>query len=124
MRTRALVPLSVGVALLLAGVAGAEHAASAAFNGKIAFASARQGGYDIYAMNPDASDQQRLTDAPQTDIEPSWSPDGRRIAFTSNRDGNDEIYVMRADGGAQTRLTSNPATDRTPTWSPGGRARS
>jgi hypothetical protein len=121
MRTRALVPLSVGVVLLLAGVAGAGHAASAAFNGKIAFASARQGGYDIYAMNPDASDQQRLTDAPQTDIEPSWSPDGRRIAFTSNRDGNDEIYVMRADGGAQTRLTSNPATDRTPTWSPGGR---
>ena len=121
MRTHALVPFTVGLALLVVGVAGAGHRASTAFNGKIAFAGARQGGYDIYAMNPDASDQRRLTTARQTDIEPSWSPDGKRIAFTSNRDGNDEIYVMQADGTAQTRLTTNPATDRTPTWSPGGR---
>ena len=121
MRTRALVPFTVGLALLLAGVAGAGGTASTAFNGSIAFASSRDGGYDVYAMRPDASDQRRLTTAAQTDIEPSWSPDGNRIAFTSNRDGNDEIYVMRADGSAQTRLTTNGATDRTPTWSPGGR---
>ena len=64
---RALVPLVAVIALPLAGVAGAGHRATTAFNGKIAFSSAREGGYDIYAMNPDASDQRRLTTAPQTD---------------------------------------------------------
>jgi Tol biopolymer transport system component len=113
--------IALGLAMVVAGAAGADGESSAAFNGSIAFASARGGGYDVYAMNPDASDQRRLTTAAQTDIEPAWSPDGNRIAFTSNRDGNDEIYVMRADGTAQTRLTTNAATDRTPAWSPGGR---
>jgi Tol biopolymer transport system component len=112
---------ALALAVVLAGTAGAGGVSSAAFNGRIAFASSRDGGYDVYAMNPDASDQRRLTTAAQTDIEPAWSPDGRRIAFTSNRDGNDEIYVMRADGVAQTRLTTNATTDRTPTWSAGGR---
>jgi tricorn protease-like protein len=91
------------------------------FNGKIAFSSARDGNYEIYTMNPDAGDQSRLTTAPQTDIDPDWSPDGKQIAFTSNRDGNDEIYVMNADGGGQRRLTTDAATDKNPTWSPGGR---
>jgi Tol biopolymer transport system component len=91
------------------------------FNGKIAFSSARDGNYEIYTMDDDASDQSRLTTAPQTDIDPDWSPDGKQIAFTSNRDGNDEIYVMNADGGGQRRLTTDAATDKNPTWSPGGR---
>ena len=107
--------------LLLAGAAGGGRTATAAFNGKIAFSSARDGNYEIYSMNPDASDQGRLTTAPQTDIDPDWSPDGKQIAFTSNRDGNDEIYVMNADGSGQRRLTTDPATDKNPTWSPGGR---
>ena len=107
--------------LLLAGAAGGGRTATAAFNGKIAFSSARDGNYEIYSMNPDASDQVRLTTAQQTDIDPDWSPDGKQIAFTSNRDGNDEIYVMNADGTGQRRLTTDSATDKNPTWSPGGR---
>jgi WD40 repeat protein len=107
--------------LLLAGAAGGGRAATATFNGKIAFSTARDGNHEIYAMNPDASDQTRLTTAPQTDIDPDWSPDGKQIAFTSNRDGNDEIYVMNADGSGQRRLTTDPATDKNPAWSPGGR---
>jgi WD40-like Beta Propeller Repeat len=29
------------------------------------------------------------------DIDPNWSPNGRRIAFSSDRDGDIEIYTMR-----------------------------
>ena len=64
--------------LLLAGAAGGGRTATAAFNGKIAFSSARDGNYEIYSMNPDASDQVRLTTAPQTDIDPDWSPTASR----------------------------------------------
>jgi Tol biopolymer transport system component len=107
--------------LVLLTLVAASDASVTAFNGKVAFSSARDGNYEIYAMNPDASDQSRLTTAAQTDIDPDWSPDGKQIAFTSNRDGNDEIYVMNADGSGQRRLTTDAATDKNPTWSPGGR---
>jgi Tol biopolymer transport system component len=107
--------------LVLVTAVPASGGSVSGFNGKLAFASARDGNHEIYTMNPDASDQSRLTTAPQTDIDPDWSPDGRQIVFTSNRDGNDEIYVMNADGSGQRRLTTDPASDKNPTWSPGGR---
>jgi Tol biopolymer transport system component len=33
---------------------------------------------DMWSMNADGSDQQRLTDAPEPDVVPRWSPDGRQ----------------------------------------------
>ena len=78
------------------------------------------GNYEIYVMDADGSNQQRLTQNPGHESDPSWSPDGERIAFASNRDGNYEIYVMDADGKNQQRLTRNPARDWYPSWSPDG----
>ena len=68
-------------------------------------------------MNADGSGQTRLTDNPEEDAFPNWSPDGRRIAFYSDLDGNEEVYVMNADGSGQTRLTDNPEEDAFPSWS-------
>jgi Tol biopolymer transport system component len=83
---------------------------------RIAFASHRDGNYNIYVMNADGTGLQRLTDNPAADESPAWSPDSTQIAFESNRDGNYEIYVMYADGSGQTRLTNHPANDRSPAW--------
>ena len=48
-------------------------------NGKIAFESSRDGGLpEIYVVNPDGSGQTRLTNSPDVDSEPAFSPDGRR----------------------------------------------
>jgi len=88
--------------------------------GTIAFASDRDGNYEIYVMNPDGSGQKRLTNNSAADFAPSWSPDGKRIAFTSDRDGNGEIYLMNADGTGVRRLTNSPANDGGPSWSPDG----
>ncbi|MCX8126557.1 MAG: hypothetical protein N3E40_05415, partial [Dehalococcoidia bacterium] len=87
---------------------------------KIAFTSLRNGNSEIYVMNPDGSNQTRLTNNPAEDRHPNFSPDGSKIAFASNRDGNFEIYVMNADGTNPVRLTNNPASDRFPRWSPDG----
>ena len=89
--------------------------------GRIAFASDRDGDFEIYVMNPDGSGQTRITNEPTDDISPVWSADGERLAFVSYRDGNAEIYVMTSSGGNVTRLTNNPADDLDPAWSPDGR---
>ena len=89
---------------------------------RIAFVSSRNAfGNEIYVMNADGSNQQRLTETPHDNIQPSWSPDGERIAFVSSRDGNFEIYMMNADGKNQRRLTRTPAHDWHPSWSPDGK---
>ncbi|MCM3903894.1 MAG: hypothetical protein ND866_19500, partial [Pyrinomonadaceae bacterium] len=96
---------------------------------RIAFDSNRDGNSEIYVMNADGGDVQRLTNNSGFDFLPKWSPDGTRIAFVSNRDEpnpsacgncNFEIYVMNADGSNQTRLTNNPSYDLSPEWSPDG----
>lgn len=90
-------------------------------NGKIAFASARDGNREIYVVNPDTTGLARLTNDPSIDTDPAWSSDGKRIAFTSTRSGNDDIWLMNADGTGQSQLTSAPGSDSNPTWSPLGR---
>ncbi|HKZ82496.1 MAG TPA: hypothetical protein VJ793_02430 [Anaerolineae bacterium] len=86
--------------------------------GKMAFASDRDGDFDIYLMNTDGTRPINLTDNTANDLELAWSPDGTQIAFTSNRDGNFEIYTIKADGTGAMRLTDDPGIDGMPSWSP------
>ncbi len=97
---------------------------------RIAFVSDRDGNYDIYVMDVDGGNLRRLTNHPDIDSLPSWSPDGKRIVFTSKRDGHvdaihgfatSEIYVMDADGDNPQNLTNHPKEDWYPSWSPDGK---
>ena len=113
--TIAAVALATCLLMLVAAVASAKTAG----NGKIAFASDRdfdgavtKHREEIYVMDADGSNQTRLTNNRGRDLDPVFSPDGKKIAFTSDRDGNSEIYVMNADGTGQTNLTNDPAQDR------------
>jgi TolB protein len=87
---------------------------------QIAFASRRDGNWDLYLIAADGTGLRRLTDHPAYDGEPAWSPDGARLAFTSSRDGNLEVYTLDVAGGALQRLTDHPAADGQPAWAPGG----
>jgi Tol biopolymer transport system component len=87
----------------------------------VAFASNRDGNWEIYIGTPDGKEQRRVTySTDATDIDPMWSPTGRYVAYESARDGNWEIYMVDMTTGAETRLTDNPAYDVNPFWSPDG----
>jgi TolB protein len=86
---------------------------------RIAFASTRDGNFDIYVMNRDGSNARRVTSNAAADTTPTWSPTGTQIAFTSDRlgVGAPEVFIMDADGLNQRQLTHEGYADR-PTWSP------
>ena len=98
----------------------ADNGASEA-GSMIAFASDRDGDFDIYLMNADGSGLQQLTRNDADDFEPTWSPDGQQLAFTSTRaEFAEDVYVMNADGSGQQKLTPQPGRDYEPAWSPDG----
>lgn len=86
---------------------------------QIIFGSDR-GGWQIYIMNADGSEQKPLPN-PADGNAPAWSPDGKQIVFVSNRHGEDEIFVMEPDGSNQRQLTVNNVWEDNPQWSPDGR---
>jgi TolB protein len=89
--------------------------------GKIVFQSDACGNKEIFIIDADGSNLQRLTNTGADSLYPGWSPDGKSIVFYSNRDGNNEIYMMDADGKNQRRLTRNGASDICPSWHPDGK---
>jgi Tol biopolymer transport system component len=91
------------------------------YPGVIVFNSNRDGDQDIYRMNADGSDLQRITSNNARDGQADLSPDGSQVVFTSDENGQTEIYVMDVDGTNRRMLTDNTVINSDPVWSPDGR---
>ena len=84
--------------------------------GRIAFQQREINHWEIYAVNPDGSGLQALTQPPfalsesfPSNVAPAWSPDGKHIVFLSNRNAENAagkwgVWVMDADGTSPRRL--------------------
>ena len=63
----------------------------------------------------------RITSGQPFDMQPRFSPDGKRIAFSSDRDGLWNVWVMDADGTNAKQVSSEKRWFiNSPTWSPDG----
>ncbi|PIW55471.1 MAG: amidohydrolase, partial [Sphingomonadales bacterium CG12_big_fil_rev_8_21_14_0_65_65_10] len=77
---------------------------------------------DIYTMPIGGGTPTRISEGLAWEVQPRWSPDGRRIAFTSDRGGGDNIWLMNADGSDKKQLTKESfRLLNQPNWSPDGR---
>jgi Tol biopolymer transport system component len=88
----------------------------------IAFFGYLDGGYDLWAVAPDGTNQHKLTWGPYDDREPAYSHDGTRVAFASDR-GNPlgssyNIWMLDLASGGITQITNHPSENRMPSWSP------
>lgn len=72
--------------------------------------------FDIWTMETGGANQVNLTNSPEEDTMPVWSPDGSQIAW--RRDF--EIWLMDANGDNPTRLTPKGMAATMPAWSPDG----
>ena len=118
-----------------APASGSSHRASTARSARrgapdgerILYASDRGDSFDIWSIRPDGSGNQRLTDGPQDETLPAWSPSGGRIAYiqaTVQSYGEAVLRTMGRDGAAQSTVGADAHGFSQPAWSFDGRSSS
>jgi imidazolonepropionase-like amidohydrolase/Tol biopolymer transport system component len=76
---------------------------------------------DLYTMPIDGGEATRLTTGPAYDMQPRFSPDGRRIAYCSDRDGLWNIWTIEPDGKDARQVSRERRWFvNSPAWSPDG----
>ena len=89
----------------------------------IVFSSGRSGPQQIYRMNMDGADVERLTPGVGEASNPSWHPDGQHIAFAWTQGyatGAFNIFTMNVATREYVQLTHGDGKNENPTWAPDG----
>jgi len=115
------VPSTGGTATALTMAESYEYAPVWSHDGSmIAFASDRNGNFDVFVMPAQGGEARRLTFSSAREVPCSFSPDDRQILFPSNRQdiatnaqypvgGMGELYAVPVIGGKVTQLLPNVA---------------
>ena len=108
------VPARGGDARLLVSHPSTESRPLFSPDGKrLAFASSRSGGGDIYVLSLGSGDLIRLTFDDAVELPTGWSADGKYVYFSSNSheiSGMLDIYRVAADGGTPMPVASDRYT--------------
>ena len=110
---------ALGALVAFSGSARATYAG--ATNGRLAFGMTVNGNVDVYTVQPDGQDLQRLTTDPGFDACAAYSADGSKIAYCSGKGGGPvQVWTMNQDGTDKQQIThmTNPAIF--PDFSPDG----
>src|SRR5215208_7106489 len=76
---------------------------------------------DLYTVPITGGKATRVMGGNSLDVQPAYSPDGKKIAFVSDRSGSDQLWVANADGSDPLRLSNIPAGSISfPVWTPDG----
>jgi dipeptidyl aminopeptidase/acylaminoacyl peptidase len=75
---------------------------------------------DLWAVPRQGGDAKPLTQGPEYDDHPLFSPDGASVAFARDWGGASDLFVISASGGVARQLTWPPKADVPRAWSPDG----
>jgi len=76
----------------------------------------------IWLVERSGGTARRLTNTPNEETNPVFSPDGQRIAFSWSNGNDWDVYIARADGsGEPARITMMPEDDFVTGWSADGK---
>ncbi len=117
--------LSVIVFLLIVGFGTYElfqrrPAPPSTRSGTLAFRTNRDANFEIYTWTVTERKAARLTNNPEEDLNPAFSPDGRLVAYESWQNEQSEIIVADAVNGVGGPITRNEAVNTEPDWHPAG----
>jgi len=90
---------------------------------QVAFASNRDGFWDLYVLVLESGEITRLTNSPGYESAPSWSPDNQWLACEVYLNENLEVAIVSLKDGEQEPipLTEELSADHSPAWAPDGR---
>jgi len=88
---------------------------------RLAFLTRTRDGKEMYAVDFDGANIQKLTNERSVILSPDWSPDGRFIVYTSYKEHNPDLILLDPDGRQRRRpLLRLPGINSAPAWSPDG----
>jgi TolB protein len=88
---------------------------------RLAFLTRTRDGKEMYAVDFDGANVQKLTDEKSVILSPDWSPNGRFIVYTSYKEHNPDLILLDPDGRRRRRpLLRLPGINSAPAWSPDG----
>jgi TolB protein len=89
---------------------------------QLAFVSDRGGTPQIYTMDAEGSNVQRVSfGGSNWNDAPAWSPAGDRIVFVARVDNLFDLYVLDLMSKRIQKITESNARNESPSWSPDGR---
>ena len=89
---------------------------------RLVFNSNGNGGRDLFLLDLNSLRVAQITNTPQYETSPAFSPDGRLIVYSAGQpcDRADHLFLRDLDTNQVNQLTSADANDCSPTFSPDG----